>query len=423
MKKKSGLLIIQSFSATRDHRRMSSPNAQVSRYAIVLGLLTTIGPFAIDMYLPALPAIGHALGADPHAMQASLMAFFIAVGAGQLVAGPLSDMLGRRRPMVAGLVLFMLASIGCALAPSVGVLIALRFLQGLGACACMVTPRAVVRDLYTGPEAARMMSLLLMVYSVSPILAPLVGSFVAGSVGWRAVFGVVAALGLAGLAMLLALLPETRPAAARLSSNLRSAMAGYGVLLRDRHFMALAFMASFTVSAFFVYVANSPFVMSTHYGVSPRQYALLFALNAVSLLALSQANGWLVARFGLRRVLRTAVMVQAGSIGLLLVLTLAGVDRLSVLVALLMVGYGVNGLIVPATFVLAMEGHASLAGTASALIGTMNFAGGAVMVALVAPFANGKPLPMVAGIAACAAVVFVLAMRAPGVRRPAVVAA
>lgn len=234
-------------------------------------------------------------------------------------------------------------------------LIALRFLQGLGACTCMITPRAVVRDLYTGPEAARMMSLLLMIYSVSPILAPLVGSFVAGSVGRRAVFGVVAALGLAGLAMLMAFLPETRPAAARLSSNFRSAMAGYGVLLRDRHFMALAFMALFTVSAFFVYVANSPFVMSAHYGVSSRQYALLFALNAVSLLALSQANGWLVARFGIRRVLRTAVVVQAGLIGLLLALTLAGIDRLAVLVVLLMIGYGINGLIVPATFVLAMR--------------------------------------------------------------------
>ena len=232
-------MIIQSFSQQRDHQGMSSSNTQVSRYAIVLGLLTTIGPFAIDMYLPVLPAIGRALGADAHAMQASLMAFFIAVGAGQLAAGPLSDMFGRRRPMVAGLVLFMLASIGCALAPSVGVLIALRFVQGLGACACMVTPRAVVRDLYTGPEAARMMSLLLMVYSMSPILAPLAGSLVAEAAGWRAVFGVVAVLGLAGLGMLLVFLPETRPQAARLSSNFRSAMAGYGVLLRDRHFMAL----------------------------------------------------------------------------------------------------------------------------------------------------------------------------------------
>jgi DHA1 family bicyclomycin/chloramphenicol resistance-like MFS transporter len=320
-------------------------------------------------------------------------------------------MFGRRRPMVAGLVLFMLASIGCAFAPNVGVLVALRFVQGLGACACMVTPRAVVRDLYTGPEAARMMSLLLMVYSVSPILAPLAGSLVAESLGWRAVFVAVAAVGLAGLAMLLALLPETRPATARLSSNFRSAMVGYGVLLRDRHFMALAFMASFTVSSFFVYVANSPFVMSAHFGVSPRMYAVLFALNAVSLLALSQANGRLVARFGIRRVLRTAVIAQAATIGLLLVLTLAGMDRLSVLVALLMIGFGLNGLIVPAAFVLAMEGHAALAGTASALIGTMNFAGGAVMVALVAPFADGTPLPMVGGIAACAAVVLALALR------------
>ena len=212
-------MIIQSFSLTRDHRRMSSSNAPVFRHAVVLGLLTTIGPFAIDMYLPALPAIGRALGADPHAMQVSLMAFFIAVGAGQLVAGPLSDMFGRRRPMVAGLVLFMLASIGCAFAPNVGVLVALRFVQGLGACACMVTPRAVVRDLYTGPEAARMMSLLLMVYSVSPILAPLAGSLVAESLGWRAVFVAVAAVGLAGLAMLLACLLYTSPSPRDLSTS------------------------------------------------------------------------------------------------------------------------------------------------------------------------------------------------------------
>jgi DHA1 family bicyclomycin/chloramphenicol resistance-like MFS transporter len=426
MKRKSGLLIIQSFTPWREHRCMSSPNAQVSqgalpaalppapaaapvsvaRYAAVLGLLTTIGPFAIDMYLPALPAIGRSLGADAHAMQASLMAFFIAVGAGQLVAGPLSDMLGRRRPMLAGLAVFVLASIGCAFAPSAGVLVALRFVQGLGACACMVTPRAVVRDLFTGAEAARMMSLLLMVYSVSPILAPLAGSLVAEAAGWRAVFAVVAVLGVGGAAGLLAFLPETRPAAERL----RSAMAGYGVLLRDRHFMALALMASFTVSGFFVFVANSPFVMSAHFGVSPRLYAVLFALNAVSLLAVSQVNGWLVARFGVRRVLRSAVAAQVATVALLLALMLAGVDRLAVLVGLLMVAYGLNGVTVPATFVRAMEGHAALAGTASALIGTLNFAGGALVVALVAPFADGTPLPMVAGIAGCAAVVGVLAL-------------
>jgi DHA1 family bicyclomycin/chloramphenicol resistance-like MFS transporter len=390
----------------------NAPTARLSRYAIVLGLLTAIGPSAIDMYLPALPAIGRALGADAHAVQASLMAFFVATGAGQLVAGPLSDMFGRKRPMYVGLAVFVLASIGCALAPGIGALIAFRFLQGLGACACMVTPRAVVRDLHTGTEAARLMSLLILVYSVSPIFAPLVGSLVAEAAGWRAVFWVIGALAALAVAMVALLLPETRPPAARAQSSLRGAMAGYGVLLRDRHFLAIAFMASLTLSGFFVYVANSSFVMSTHFGVSPRAYALLFALNAVSMIMASQLNARLAARFGIRRVLRTAVIVQAGVAAVLLALTLAGVDRLGVLVALLMVVYGLNGVIVPSAFVVAMEGHAARAGTASALLGTLNFAGGAVVVALVSPFADGTPLPMVAGIAGCSFAVLVLALRA-----------
>src|SRR5258706_15212032 len=163
----------------------SSPN--LSRYAIVLGLLTAVGPFAIDMYLPTLPLIGRGLVADAQAVQASLIAFYVALGAGQLLAGPLSDMLGRKPPMYVGLTVFVGASIACALAPSIGTLIVFRLVQGLGACAAMVTPRAVVRDLYSGPAAARLMSLLLTVYSVSPILAPLVGSLVADAAGWRGV--------------------------------------------------------------------------------------------------------------------------------------------------------------------------------------------------------------------------------------------
>jgi DHA1 family bicyclomycin/chloramphenicol resistance-like MFS transporter len=277
-----------------------------------------------------------------------------------------------------------------------------------------------VRDLHTGTEAARLMSLLILVYSVSPILAPLVGSLVAEAAGWRAVFWVIGALAVLAVAMVAALLPETRPPAARAQSSLRGAMAGYGLLLRDRHFLAVAFMASLTLSGFFVYVANSSFVMSTHFGVSPRLYAVLFALNAVSMIAASQFNARLAARFGIRRVLRTAVAVHAGVAAVLLVLTLAGVDRLGVLVALLMVVYGLNGVIVPSAFVVAMEGHAARAGTASALLGTLNFAGGAVVVALVSPFADGTPLPMVAGIAGCSLAVVVLALR--GLRVPPVLA-
>jgi DHA1 family bicyclomycin/chloramphenicol resistance-like MFS transporter len=383
---------------------MASSNT-LSRDAIVLGLLTAVGPSAIDMYLPVLPAIGRGLAADPNAVQLSLMAFFVALGAGQLVAGPLSDALGRRRPLLGGLALFFVASLGCALAPTIAALIACRFVQGLGACAAMVTPRAVVRDRYSGPQAARLMSLLLMVYSVSPILAPLLGSVVADAAGWRGVFGAIAALGLLAIALVLTRLPETRSPEARRASSVAGALAGYRSLLSDRHFLALALIASLTLAGFFIYVANSSFVLSARYGVSPRAYAVLFALNAVSLMAVSQANGRLAARFGLRRTLRAAIICHAVTMTLLLVLTASGVDRLEVLVTLLLVGYGLNGVIVPTTFVLAMEGHGALAGTASALIGTLNFAGGAVVVAIVAPFADSRPLPMVAGIAACSLVV------------------
>ncbi len=151
-------------------------NSSLVRFAVVLGLLSAIGPFAIDMYLPALPTIGADFGAGIGQVQMSLMVFFVALGAGQLVYGPFSDMFGRKLPLYIGLVLFMIGSVGCALAPSIEWLIAFRFVQGLGACAGTVVPRAVVRDLHTGPEAAKLMSLLMLVFSISPILAPLAGS-------------------------------------------------------------------------------------------------------------------------------------------------------------------------------------------------------------------------------------------------------
>ncbi len=174
-------------------------NSNFLRTALVLGLLSAIGPFAIDMYLPALPSIGQSLGASTGAVQASLMAFFISLGIGQIIYGPVSDMVGRKPPLYFGLALFAVASVGCALAPDVETLVGLRFVQGLGACAGMVIPRAVVRDLHTGTDAARLMSLLMLVFSVSPILAPLAGSLLIESLGWRSVFWAVTVAGALGL--------------------------------------------------------------------------------------------------------------------------------------------------------------------------------------------------------------------------------
>jgi MFS transporter, DHA1 family, multidrug resistance protein len=378
------------------------------RNAITLGLISAIGPFAIDMYLPALPDIGRNLHADTGAVQMSLTVFFIALSLGQSVYGPLSDMIGRKAPLYLGLALFSISSVGCALAPSVGVLIAFRFLQGIGACAGMVIPRAIVRDLHTGVDATRLMSLLMLVFSISPILAPLTGSFVIQLGGWRAVFWTVLVAAVVGWAIL-GTLSETRPPAERARSTIRGSVAAYGLLLRDRHFLGLAFIGAFGISSFFVYLSNSPFVLIEHYHLSPRLYSVYFSVNAASFFAVAQCTGWLAARFGLRRLVRGAVIIYATVLLALLAVFASRVDNLYVLAAFLFVGYGCLGLVIPTTSVLALEEHGEIAGTASALIGTIQFVTGAVLMLLVGSFLNGTALPMVAGIAGCAAVALVLA--------------
>ena len=378
------------------------------RAALVLGLLTAIGPFAIDMYLPALPSIGKSLGASIGGVQASLMAFFVALGVGQLVYGPASDMVGRKLPLYFSLGLFAVGSIGCALAPDIQTLIALRFVQGLGASAGMVIPRAIVRDMHTGVDAARLMSMLMLVFSVSPLLAPLAGSVLIEWAGWRSVFWAVTVIAALGLVVLITGLQETRPPAQRVGSTVRSAFAAYGGLLRDRHFLGLVFIGAFGMASFFSFLANSPFVMIDHYGLTPRQYSLVFAVNAGSFIGVSQLTGKLATRFGLAPMVKFAVWGYAGVMALLLAQSLLGVDRLDVLIALMLVGFGFLGLVIPATAVLALEAHGAIAGTASALMGTLQFVTGAVVMAVVGQFVDGSALPMVAGIAGCALLALVM---------------
>jgi len=388
---------------------MPTESTNLFRTAVVLGLVSAIGPFAIDMYLPALPSIGQSLGASIGSVQASLMVFFVAMGLGQLVYGPASDMLGRKLPLYVSLVLFGVASVGCALAPDIESLIAWRFVQGLGASAGMVIPRAIVRDLHTGVEAARLMSLLMLVFSVSPILAPLCGSLLIEWWGWRSVFWAVTVIAAVSLAILFTGLAETRPAAQRLQSSVASALRSYAALLRDRHFLGLVFIGAFGMASFFSFLANSPFVMIDHYGLTPRQYGIAFAVNAASFIGVSQFTGKLAARFGLKAMVKFAVSGYAVVMGLLLLQNLLGVDRLDVLIALMLFGFGFLGLVVPATSVLALDAHGAIAGTASALMGTLQFVTGAVVMAVVGQFVDGSPRPMVAGIAGCALASFLIA--------------
>ena len=374
----------------------------LSRYlkmALVLGLISAIGPFAIDMYLPALPDIGRSLGAEVGPVQFTLTAFFLSIGLGQLLYGPVSDMVGRKPPLYAGLVLFALASIGCALATDIHTLVALRFLQGLGAAAGMAIPRAIVRDLHTGAEAARLMSLLMLVFSVSPILAPLAGSGVIALTGWRGVFWAVALAAVAGLLLVRGALAETRNEAERVDSSLGSALRGYGLLLRDAHFMGLVFIGACAMAGFFVYLAGSPFVLINHYGLTPTQYSLAFGVNAAAFIGAAQLTGPLGRRFGLAALAKGAVTASGLVLLALLMYYLSGGDSLVVLIALNFVATAFMGLVIPTVSVLALEAHGAIAGTASALMGTLQMLCGSAAMGVVGLFANGRPLPMVIGMA------------------------
>ncbi|MFZ4287186.1 multidrug effflux MFS transporter [Variovorax sp. HJSM1_2] len=380
------------------------------RTALILGLLQAIGPFAIDMYLPALPSIGQSLNASMSAVQASLMAFFISLGIGQIIYGPVSDMMGRKLPLYFGLALFAVGSIGCALAPDIHTLVILRFIQGLGACAGMVIPRAIVRDLHTGNDAARLMSLLMLVFSVSPILAPLTGSILIEAWGWRSVFWAVTIAAGLGVLLMATSLSETRPPSQRVDSSFGSAIQAYRTLLKDRYYMGLVLMGAFGVSAFFAYLANSSFVLIDHYGLTPRQYSIAFAANAASFIGASQFTAHLGKSIGLVRVVKTAVLGFVAIMSLLLLLQLAGFTQLWLLLALLFIGYGFLGLVVPTSAVLALDAHGAIAGTASALMGTTQFVTGAIVMAVVGQFLDGTALPMVAGIAGSAIITYLLTM-------------
>ena len=388
------------------------------KMALVLGLLSAIGPFAIDMYLPALPAIGASLGAQIGAVQMSLTVFFIALAVGQPFYGPISDMVGRKPPLYFGLGLFALASVGCALATDIQTLKVLRFIQGLGAAAGMAIPRAVVRDLHTGTDAARLMSLLMLVFSVSPILAPLAGSGVIALAGWRAVFWAVALAAVAGLALIALSLKETRPAAQRVQSSFGSAMAAYGLLLRDRHYLGLVFIGSFAMAGFFTYLANSSFVMIGHYGLSPTMYSVAFGVNAAAFIGTSQFTATLGERFGLVRLVKGAVVGCGAAMVLMFGYFLLGGDSIWALIVLYFIASGFMGLVIPTTSVLALEKHGNIAGTASALLGTLQMLTGAVAMGVVGLFTDGKPLPMVAGMAAGALIAVVLTWMTLGHAQP-----
>jgi DHA1 family bicyclomycin/chloramphenicol resistance-like MFS transporter len=376
------------------------------RSAVVLGLLCATGPLAIDMFLPALPTIAGSLDSTIAAAQLTITAYFIAYGLAQMVYGPVADMVGRKPPLIAGLTLFAAGSIGCALAPDMNSLVAARVVQALGGAAAMVIPRAIIRDMHTGPQATRLMALVMLIISVSPMLAPLAGSGIIALSGWRAIFATLAVAAGLSIGVTLLLQPETLAPGNRVPVRLSALVSGTATLLRDPVFMGLTFVGGFGMASFFVFLASASFVYTGHYGLSPTGFSLAFAANAAGFFAASQLAATLGEKFGAERVVNWAVTGFMGFTLLLVGLVWFGIDQFALLVGLLICANACLGLVIPTAMVMALDDHGDIAGLASSLGGMLQMLAGGVMTMLVGPFFNGTPLPMVAAIAIAAVLAF-----------------
>lgn len=360
---------------------------------ILLGALTAVAPLSIDMYLPAFPAIEAALSA-PGQAPVTLAAFFAGLSVGQLVQGPLADRLGRRTPLLWGMALYTIASAGCAVAPDLGSLSALRAAAAFGGSAGMVVPRAIVRDLATGTAAARLMSRLILVMGVAPVLAPSLGGLLLGISTWRALFWVLAGYGMLATVAIWRLLPETLPPERRRIVGPRGIARDYIAILGDRRFLSPALAGSFGVAGLFAYIATSPAVFLGHYGMSPRAYAMLFGVNAAGYIAGAQLNSWMISRFSPEQVLRWSVRAFGATALLLLVFSLAQVPSGWWLMVPITLCMATLGLAMSNAAVEALHHQGARAGSASAMMGTQNFLLGALFGAAAALLADGTPLPM-----------------------------
>jgi MFS transporter, DHA1 family, multidrug resistance protein len=373
----------------------------LTAYSVILGLVAAVGPFAIDMYLPAMPVIGADFGASMQSVQWTIVAYFIAFGLAQLIYGPWADQAGRKPPMYTGLALFMAGTMICAMAPGIGWLIAGRIVQGLGGAANMVVLRAVIRDLATGPSATRMMSTIMIVIAVSPLLAPLSGSALLAFGSWRLIFWALLIAAALSFFLIRFALPETLTDANRQRFDLATTWTETKVLLADKPFMVMTFLAGFSFASFFVFISSASFVYSGQFGLSPTQFSFAFAINAVGFFAASQFSGPLAQRLGTLRMISLATMGFALSTFAGFGLGLAGLANLPVTMAALFVGNIFLGLILPTSQVQALEDHGANAGLAASLGGTMQMVAAGALVAAAGPFLDGTVVPMQGAIALC----------------------
>ena len=367
-------------------------------HVLILGGLSAIGPLSTDMYLPALPALSHELSSTVSQAQLTLSAGILGLSLGQVLAGPSSDALGRRRPLLIGLVAFALASLLCIIAPSIAILTVLRFVQGIAGAAGIAIGLAIVSDMYAGSLQARVFSLLMLVSGLAPIIAPVIGSQLLAFTSWRGIFVLLALIGLALLFAVTFGLDETLPVARRQSGGLVATLRAFRDLLLNRRFVGYAFASGFAFAAAIIYISVSPFILQNIYGVSPQRVGILFGINALGLVIMAQVGGKLVGRVSSQTLLAWGVAALAIGATALLVVVLSGIGLVGILPALFVIVASL-GLVAPNATSLALS-DTQVAGSAAALLGMVQFSIGAVAAPLVGLAGSASAVPMASAIAA-----------------------
>lgn len=383
------------------------------KFILLIGGLSTFAPLSMDLYLPALPSLTRDLGGSASLVQLTLTACLLGLAAGQLIAGPLSDSMGRRRPLFVGLVAYSLASLLCAFAPSVPVLVVLRLIQGMAGAAGLVIAQAVVRDIYEGSDVARFLALTMLISGLAPIIGPVLGGQLLHFTSWRGAFVVLALIGIILLLASALGLPETLRPERRRPGGARETLSTFQGLVADRHFMGYALASGLTMGAVFTYVSGAPFVLEDIFRVSPQVFGLLFGANAMGIILLGQFGGRLVGRVESRMLLLAGLGVALTGGILLLAAVLLGLGLTGVLPGFVLV-VACQGLIGPNATALALADHPHQAGSASALLGLLRFVVGAAVAPLAGLGGTHTALPMAVVIAileAAALSTFVLLTR------------
>jgi len=367
-----------------------------------LGLLSAMGAFSIDMYLPGFPDIARDLHTTVAHITLSITSFFIGISIGQLIYGPLLDKFGRKKPLYIGLIVYLLTSIACAFAPTANALIGIRFLQALGSCAGMVASRALVRDIFPVQENAKIFSLLMLVLALSPIVAPTLGGYVSSAFGWQSIFYILA--GIAGSTLLLVYfkMPNGRMPDASLSLLPRPIINSFLEVSKVPQFYTYAFAGAIASSGLYAYIAGSPFVFMELYHVSEKQYGWIFAIIAMGLITASQVNTLLLRKYSSEQIIRVTLFCQCLA-GMALVLgNYFHFLGLYSTIFLIWVFLSTQGFAFPNSSALCLAPFTKNAGTASALMGAIQLGIGAVSTALVSIFNNGTAMPMSVVMCCCA---------------------